>query len=478
MRLGGLSGPLIDRALAMSRRLDRPLAFVDLETTGGTATCDRITEIAIIHSDGDATTAWSQLINPQTWITSYIEHLTGISNAMVANAPRFENIADEVRERLEGHLFVAHNARFDYGFLKNEFKRVGLDFRAPVLCTVKLSRKLYPHHRRHNLDSLIERHGLVVADRHRALGDAQALFDFWRVIHETFGAEQIESALKELTARPSLPPHLDADAIDQLPDGHGVYVFYGENELALYVGKSNRLRHRVLSHFCSDHSAPREMSISQQVRRIECIECAGELEALLTEARLVKELQPTLNRQLRRHRELCSWHLGSKELGFLQPRLVYASDLDLGRQDHLYGLFKSRKQAHDALIGLAKEYGLCLATLGLEKTAPGKPCFARQLKRCRGACMGEESQLQHGLRLIEAISRLKVQVWPFQGPALLAEGPVQHVIDAWCYLGTARTEEEVWTLLETGRPCFEKDTYRILVKHMGRMWELMRSSAP
>ena len=460
----------------MTSPLNRPLAFVDLETTGGTATCDRITEIGIITFDGTVSTSWSQLVNPQTWIPSYIEHLTGITNAMVADAPRFAEIADQVLARLDGHLFVAHNARFDYGFLKNEVRRAGMDFRSPVLCTVKLSRKLFPQHRRHNLDSLIERHGLVVRDRHRALGDAQAIFDFWRRLQETFDAEQIESAVKELTARPSLPSHLDADAIDQLPEGYGVYIFYGENELPLYVGKSHRLRHRVLSHFSSDHSAAKEMSISQQVRRIDCLECAGELEALLTEARLVRELQPTINRQLRRHRELCSWQLGSEQSSLLHLRLVYASDLDLGRQDHLYGLFKSRKQAHAALIGLAKEYGLCLATLGLEKTAPGKPCFARQLKRCRGTCVGEESQLQHGMRLAEAISKLKVQAWPFQGPALLAEGPVQHVIDAWCYLGTARTQDEMFSLLESGLPQFDKDTYRILVKHLGRMQALAREA--
>src|SRR5450759_799089 len=135
--------------------LDCPLAFVDLETTGGTATQDRITEIAIVTFDGNVSASWSQLVNPETWIPSHIEHLTGISNAMVADAPRFDEIANEVLERLDGHLFVAHNARFDYGFLKNEFKRVGIDFRSPVLCTVKLSRKLYPEHQRHNLDSLI-----------------------------------------------------------------------------------------------------------------------------------------------------------------------------------------------------------------------------------------------------------------------------------------------------------------------------------
>jgi DNA polymerase-3 subunit epsilon len=98
----------------------------------------------------------------------------------VADAPSFADVAEEVLERLEGRLFIAHNARFDYGFLKNEFKRAGHDFRATVLCTVKLSRKLFPQHARHNLDSLIERHGLSVSSRHRALGDAQLIHQFWQ----------------------------------------------------------------------------------------------------------------------------------------------------------------------------------------------------------------------------------------------------------------------------------------------------------
>lgn len=170
---------------------------------------------------------------------------------------------------------------------------------------------------------------MVVTDRHRALGDARAIFDFWQDVHRSFTAEQITAVVKELTARPSLPPHLDADLVDQLPEGYGVYLFYGENDLPIYVGKSNRLRHRVLSHFSSDHAAAKEMSISQQVRRIDWIECAGEVEALLTEARLVKELQPTLNRQLRRNREFCSWQLVSQGPWLMQPQLVYTRDLDL-----------------------------------------------------------------------------------------------------------------------------------------------------
>jgi len=453
----------------MTALLDRPLAFVDLETTGGMATHDRITEIAIITFDGSSTTSWSQLVNPDTRIPIQIERITGISNAMVADAPRFIDIAQEVFQRLENHLFIAHNVRFDYGFLKNEFKRIGIEFRSPVLCTVKLSRKLYPQYQRHNLDSLIERHNLIVSDRHRALADTQAIFDFWQLVHKSFAAEQITDVLKELTGRPSLPSHLDADLVDRLPEGHGVYLFYGENQLPIYVGKSKTVRKRVLAHFSGDHASAKEMNISQQVKRIDWIECSGEVESLLTEARLVKELQPTLNRQLRRSRDFCSWQLVDQGHGLWQPKLIYARDLDLGRQEHLYGLFKTAKEAQETLINVAKTEGLCTVTLGLEKGTIGKPCFARQLKRCKGACVGEESLLQHSMRLMEVLSQLKLHAWKFSGAALLPEGNVWHVIDAWCYLGTARTEDDVWSLLESGTPSFDRDTYRILVKHEKKM---------
>ena len=162
----------------------RSLAFVDLETTGATATHDRITEIGIVEVDEDGSVReWQQLVNPGMRIPPFIEQLTGISNDMVADAPPFEAIADEALRRLHGRLFIAHNARFDYGFLKTEFKRLGVDFKANVLCTVKLSRALYPEHHRHNLDSLIERHGLHAEGRHRALADAQLIHQFWQKIH-------------------------------------------------------------------------------------------------------------------------------------------------------------------------------------------------------------------------------------------------------------------------------------------------------
>lgn len=178
------------------------LAFVDLETTGATAAADRITEIGIVLVDGAEVRHWSSLVNPETPISSFIEQLTGISDEMVADAPTFGALADEVMEMLAGRLFIAHNARFDYGFLMHEFKRTGLDFSATSLCTVKLSKRLYPHYAKHNLNSLIERHRLAVDGRHRALADAKLIHQFWEIAHRDAESEHIEAAIRELSAPP------------------------------------------------------------------------------------------------------------------------------------------------------------------------------------------------------------------------------------------------------------------------------------
>ncbi len=456
-----------------------PLAFVDLETTGATPTADRVTEIGIVAVDADGTVSeWQQLVNPETGIPPFIEQLTGISNAMVADAPRFADLADEIGRRLEGRLFIAHNARFDYGFLKNEFKRLGITFRAPVVCTVKLSRALFPEHKRHNLDSLIERHGLAAEARHRALADAQLIHQFWQKIHVDRSSDEIAAALKKQNAHPSLPPHLDPGIVDDLPDGPGVYLFYGENKLPLYVGKAKDIRQRVFAHFSADHASAKEMSLAQQVRRIDWIETAGEIGALLKEAALVKELLPSHNRQLRRNDDVCTWTLVDEGGGWLRPELASACDLAPGISGACYGLFKNAREAGEVLRGLAAEFSLCDALLGLEKTAPGKPCFGYQLKRCKGACIGSEPCAKHTMRLVAALSRLKLLSWPLNGPALIREGDEAHLIDGWRYLGTCRTDAELRALLETGRPHFDRDTYRILAKYVARMIPLASAGTP
>jgi len=447
----------------------RRLAFVDLETTGATATTDRITEIGIVEVDEAGVREWASLVNPQARIPEFIERLTGISNAMVAAAPTFGQLADEVRRRLDGRLFVAHNARFDYGFLKNEFARLGVDFRATVLCTVRLSRKLYPEHRKHGLDSLVERHGLDAGERHRALADARLIHQFWRHLHASFDAADIEAAVGALTARPSLPPHLEPSLIEDLPEGHGVYLFYGDNDLPLYVGKSKEIRKRVLAHFASDHGSAKEMSLSQQVRRIDWRVTAGEIGALLAEAALIKRLQPVHNRRLRRNDELAAWQLRQDAGEAWRPHLVTVADVDFARGENLFGPFKNARQATQVLTDIADGHGLCHAVLGLEKVRAGRPCFSHQIRKCRGACVGKEALSVHSARLMAALASLRIEPWPFAGPALLREGNEAHVIDGWSYLGTARAEDEVWSLIEGGRPVFDHDTYKILARYSRRM---------
>ena len=368
------------------------LAFVDLETTGATATRDRITEVGIVQVDEDGVREWHSLVNPETRIPPFIESLTGIRQSMVDTAPTFAQLANDIYERLQGRLFIAHNARFDHGFLKNEFARTGHVFKPAVLCTVKLSRQLYPGFARHNLDSLITRHHLDVCNRHRALGDARLIWQFWQGLHTAFSSGVIVSAVKHLTARPVLPSQLSADLVDELPTGPGVYQFFGDNDLPLYIGKANDLHKRVLAHFSGDYRRARALSISQQIRRIEWINTSGEIGALLLEAALIKRLSPIYNQQLRRNDAVCAWRLVNRE-GNAQLQLAHSDELFFARDDTLYGPFQHPRKAMQALRNLVAEHQLCPVVTGLEKQPPGRPCFARQLHRCLGACCGRESRL-------------------------------------------------------------------------------------
>src|SRR5438132_10308500 len=323
------------------------IAFVDLETTGMAAGADRVTEVGIVRIDeGAQVSEWSSLVNPECSIPAAIQALTGISNAMVAAAPTFRQIADDVAAQVQGAVFVAHNARFDYGFLKHEFARLGRSFTAKVLCTVKLSRRLYPETGPHNLDALIARHSLAAADRHRALGDARILWQFVQALYRDKADAEIDAAVGRILKGPSLPPQLPADALDAIPEAPGVYRFYGLNALPLYVGKSINLRERVASHFSSDYLSANHLRLSAEITRIEFEETAGEMGALLRESLLVKTLLPAYNQRLRRRAEMVALSIADEPA---LPDYVHASAIDPGTLDNLYGPFSSRRQAREAL---------------------------------------------------------------------------------------------------------------------------------
>lgn len=452
------------------------LAFIDLETTGANPVHDRITEIGVVEVDGGEVRTWQTLVNPGRPIPEFIQQLTGIRNDMVADAPTFAEVAAELAARLQGRLFIAHNARFDYGFVRNEYQRLGRRFRADVLCTVRLSRSLFPQHPRHNLDSLIARHGLVTGDRHRALADADLIWQFWRQLTREPGEAALAAAVAQQLRRPSLPPHLDPALVDDLPESPGVYLLYGENDALLYVGKSINLRQRVLSHFSADTREYKEMRLSQQVRRIEWRQTVGELGALLLESQLIKAGQPIHNRRLRRASDLCSWRLAEVAPGDFRPQLASGADTDFGRAGDLFGLFATRREAVTTLRKIAEAHALCPVVLGLETAArKGGPCFAFQVHKCKGACIGKEPIGQHSARLMMALAKLKTRAWPYAGPIGLVERDdfldteEVHVVDGWRYLGTARNDNEVHALLDDGgKVQFDRDTYRLLKSHLAK----------
>lgn len=443
--------------------MNGPLAIVDVETTGSDPASDRITEIAVLEVSGFALTAqWSTLVNPGGAIPGSIQALTGITQEMVERAPRFADIAGELYQRLAGRVFIAHNARFDYGFLRREFDRAGFKYVARTVCSVRLSRRLYPAEVGHDLDSLIARHGLACEVRHRAAPDAAAVWQFLRRAAADHGDDVLAVAARQVSRQPTLPPHLERGAIDAIPDAPGVYLFYDEGAAPLYIGKSRAMRSRVLQHFIAGSSwTPR-------VRRIDWQRTAGELGALLREAALVKELDPVYNRQLRRPGQLCGFAFDGRRL-----RLARGEEIDAETLPFVYGLWRSRPAAMAALRAAADEHRLCLQTLGFDVKRQGA-CLRHQMGRCAGVCAGKESIHVHHARVATALAGLKSAAWPHRGPLGVVEhdrgrdATEVHVLDRWCYLGTASCDSEVAELLEVRRPRFDYDHYRILARHLGK----------
>jgi DNA polymerase III subunit epsilon len=447
--------------------LDTPVAFVDVETTGGSAALHRVIEIGIVGATGATLDfEWSTFVNPGVHVPAGITALTGIDDGMLEDAPSFEDVVPELLERLAGRIFVAHNARFDHSFIRRELARAGHDWRGPSLCTVRLSRVLYPEMQRHNLDAVIQRHGIEVSQRHRALADAQVLEKFWREMRATWPADELIRALEVAMRRPTLPAALSADLPDELPDGPGVYRLYGEGEggveTLLYVGKANVLRERVLDHFRGEDAKSRRLAA--QTRRVTWTETAGELGALLLEAREVREKQPVYNKQLRGSTGRFTWCFDEDGA----PRLTEL-DADVLRSGVAYGAWRSERDARRALEALARENRWCFKLLGLE-TGPGS-CFGLHVGRCTGVCAGREPAAMHFARVRVGLARLHLPPWPHSGPVVLCEGGEDrrqyHVIDAWQLLATFDDDEADSALTEFARSrrvtrSFDVDDFHIL----------------
>ncbi len=439
----------------------RPLAFVDVETTGLSPSENRVAEIGVVTVDGNRVERWTTLLRgrgPRELDSAIAwrpvdEH---------AGAPSFVDIAPGLARRLSGHLFVAHNARFDHAFLCAEFERAGIAFQPQVVCSVMLSRKLYPELEHHNLDALADCHRLTVEERHRALPDAELVWQWWQVMRREFPRRTIDGAIASLLAGPVLPPQLDPAVIDQLPPLPGAYVLRGEGGRPLIVGAAGNLKLHVRNYFRVDRATTRALEYAHRVTQVTWRATRGIVGARLHAAELDALVGDRPAR--RSNLPLLTWRLVPEAMPCLA--LVPLADVANQAADS-YGLFPTERKARNAIARVAAEHRLCRRLLGLEvdSQAAGPGCAAKTLSQLDEPILRKRELL----RIFEALRPLRVPAWPHRGAVGLRERSDLHVVDRWRFMGTARSDHDLHGLLEGRPPEFNPRLYRLLRRTMSAL---------
>lgn len=390
-------------------------AIVDIETTGGSSRWECITEIAIVRHDGQRILdTFSTLINPGRSIPWNIAQLTGITDEMVADAPKFFEVARQIVELTDGAVFVAHNVQFDYGFIKSEFARLGYVYSRRQLCTVRLARKVFPGLPGYSLSRLKDWFGISSARSHRALDDTLATVQiFEKLLQARDAADTIQQFVHYGVKASRLPEQITLERLHALPEACGVYYFHDLNGQVVYVGKSINIRKRIFEHFADPSSKGEQLR--QAVADLSCMETGSELVALLLESADIKRLQPRINRAQRTTRFQGAVYAGVDEQGY--QRFVAGKHLTKG----IPGMEKIAEYpkmgsavAHMEAVCL--KHGLCSKLCGLDKRATA--CFRHAIKQCQGACIGEEPQERYNQRAEQALRELGLSL---QGDHLIRE---------------------------------------------------------
>lgn len=368
-------------------------AIIDIETTGGSAVYERITEIAVFIYDGEKVVGqFTSLVNPERPIPYYITKLTGINDQMVEHAPTFEQLAPKIDQITQGCFFVAHNVSFDYNFVREEFRRIGFKFERKTLCTVRLSRKLIPGKRSYSLGNLCSEIGINIKDRHRAAGDAMATVKLFELLlsADPSLAHQIVQQLPN-----GMPLHL----LERLPESTGVYYFYDENNGLIYIGKSINIRERVISHFYN-RSGKKAQEIKKQIHNIDFELTGSDLIAQLKESDEVKQNKPLYNSAQRQSVSTYGIDSVMNENGYQSLRVIKNSS---GNIPH--ASYNSKAIAQQELEVLSEKYFLCKKINRLFETSG--PCFQHGLGICLGACIGKEEPESYNRRTQEAIKQFE-----------------------------------------------------------------------
>lgn len=365
-------------------------AIIDVETTGTSATSGKVIEIAVfLHNGTEIIDSFTSLINPECSISWNITRLTGITNEMVADAPKFYEVAKRVVEITANAIFVAHNAAFDYSFIREEFKRLGYDYKRKTMCTVTMSRKLIPGLRSYSLGNLCQDLGIVIEDRHRAAGDALATVKLFEKI-----LGQNETQDYDLFS--SRKGHLSEETIAALPGGCGVYYLYDSHGDLIYVGKSKNIHQRIIAHL-NNRLTRKAMEMSDRIHSVGHEVTGSELIALLLENEEIKGNKPFFNRSLKRSANNFGIFSFEDPDGYmnLQVRPVGEEDIPLATFDFL-------QEAANVLHDKAERHSLCKKLCHLDDRP--QSCFNAGLGVCRGACEGKEPPGDYNRRVQEAVA--------------------------------------------------------------------------
>ncbi len=391
-------------------------SIVDIETTGGNQNQGKITEIAIYNSDGfTITDAYSTLVNPERPIPYFITQLTGITDAMVVNAPTFPEVAEEIVRMTEGNIFVAHNVSFDYRFIQAEFRSLGYQFTRKTLCTVQLGKQVFPGKRSYSLGKFCAEMGIKLDNHHRASADAKATTELFHMILQNDSDGAVDNFLK----RSSYNAHINKELVEALPEETGIYFFYnGKNEL-IYVGKSINIRKRVQSHF-SNTRGRKAQDLKNAVTRIEYEVTGNEMIALLREAVEIKRHSPLFNAALRRSTMSFGLFSYTDDDGYIR---FEAKRLGKKIEDEPLLKFGTQTEVTRFIERISLQFNLCEKMCGLHKAERHCPAYLANM--CEGACLGDELPNDYNERAQLAIDRLDYSMDNF---LLIEDGPLPHEV--------------------------------------------------
>ncbi|WP_299123040.1 exonuclease domain-containing protein [uncultured Winogradskyella sp.] len=373
--------------------------IIDVETTGEG---NRMTEISIFKYDGNIVIdEFTSLINPETFIPEYITALTGIDNALVADAPRFEDVAQDILNITEGAIFVAHSVNFDYNVINGEFKRLGIEFSRKKLCTVRLSRRLLPGHQSYSLGKLCKALDINLVDRHRARGDAEATVTLFELLLQQPTAAEVFAAFLNKTSREAtLPPHLPKATFEALPNAAGIYYFKDKKGKIIYVGKAKNIKKRVLSHFYS--KTKKSLEMVRETRDIDFEISGSELIALLMEDAAIKHHFPVYNVVAKRTIQSFAIFSYQDRKGILH----LASNKGRLVPNPIITFFNIR-DVRAYLEKICSTYNLCPKYCHLQEAV--SECSHYSIKNCNGICRDEESVETYNNRVLEGIQDMSNQ---------------------------------------------------------------------